>query len=348
MKKEDKKIKPRIVFGAVGIILCFGLLVTAILLYRTGEKLNVVETIASKLPYPAAIVGFKNIITYGELKNNLTAVKNFYESQDYSETGFRVDFSTEDGQKRLKIKEKNVLTKLIENKIIKKLAQDRKISVTPDQVSEEVNRKLQEYGNQENFEKEMRRLYNWSVKDFEEKIVRPDMYKRALENKIKISETDQLNQKNKIKNALEELNSGKPFSEVAQKFSEGESAENKGDLGWFSSEQMVPELAVTAFATEKNATSEIIESSVGLHIIRVNDKKIEDGVEKINISQIFVRNKNFSDWLLEEEKNIRISIPLAEYYWDSSVGEVKFSDNKMEKFEEEITKNFNGDISVLF
>ncbi len=62
-----------------------------------------------------------------------------------------------------------------------------------------------------------------------------------------------------------------PFSKAK---STGPSAADGGDLGFFSSEQMVPEFAAAAFAMEKGGiSSEPVQTSFGWHVILVVNRR---------------------------------------------------------------------------
>jgi parvulin-like peptidyl-prolyl isomerase len=191
-------------------------------------------------------------------------------------------------------------------------------------------------------------LYGWDIEAFKAKIVKPDMYKQLLEKSIKETNSDMLEARKKIDLAANALKDKEAFDEVAKKYSEGESAKDGGELGWLTSDQMIPEIAVAAFLYNKGEVSDVIESPIGFHIINVEDKKTEDGVDKEKIRQIFVRQKNFADWLLEQEKSFNIYMPLRDYYWDKDSQSVQFKDQSMRDFESNLMKNSPDDISVLF
>ncbi len=73
---------------------------------------------------------------------------------------------------------------------------------------------------------------------------------------------------------LKELKEGADFAELAKtKSLDTTSAVEGGDLGYFAKDQMVAPFAEAAFATEKGALSEIVQSDYGFHIIKVADKR---------------------------------------------------------------------------
>jgi peptidyl-prolyl cis-trans isomerase D len=74
---------------------------------------------------------------------------------------------------------------------------------------------------------------------------------------------------------LERAKSGEDFSALAMEFSEDISASTGGDLGSFGLGQMVPEFEAAAFNLGPGATSDLVETAFGLHIIRVNERQEE-------------------------------------------------------------------------
>jgi foldase protein PrsA len=350
MEKDKKiKVKPSVVVYSLLIIIAVFFAAVTALVYGFGTGSKIAKVAVKYIPFPAAVVDYCHFISIGQLDSNLQSVRNFYESQDFSEVGLRVDFSTEDGEKRLKVRERQLLNKMIEDKVMELLARQKGIRINQKLVSQNVSRKLQEYGNKEEVKEDLARLYNWNLEDFEEKVVRPDMYKDELE-KIAYEESKSRRQdaEEKIKKAKQELDSGKEFSETARSYSEGLTAQDGGELGWFKKEQLLPKLAEIAFSLNEGDASQIIESELGYHIINLEEKKSEESGELVRISQIFVRQFSFADWLEEQMKDIKFFVPIKDYYWNQESLTAEFRSEDLKKFEEKILEEFQGDASVMF
>ena len=346
-EKKDKKVKAvTIAYSAVIFVVAF-LLLVGITIYGFGKENALTIKSAQIIPFPAAFLGY-DTISLNDLNNRTVSVKRFYESQDFSSLGMRVDFNTDDGKKRLQIKEKAILNKMIEDKIIKREAKKRGIVLSSEIISQEVDRKMKEYGSENYLKENMARLYGWDIADFENYIVKPDMYRDKLAENIKKNDPEYKKAKEKITKAQTELKNGSAFADTVKKYSEGESAKNGGSLGWFRADQMLPEIALTAFSLEKGKTSDIIESAVGYHLIKVEDKKEENGENIIKISQIFVRVSPISEWLANQEKNTKIFIPLKDYFWNKDSLSVEFKSEEMKKFEENVLQNPSDDASMMF
>ena len=104
----NKKIKFSIVVYAFLILLLVFFVVTGILVYGYESHNYLTKTALKVIPFPAAVINYTHFFSINDLENDLASVQRFYENQDFSSLGYRVDFQTADGQKRLKIKEKEI------------------------------------------------------------------------------------------------------------------------------------------------------------------------------------------------------------------------------------------------
>jgi peptidyl-prolyl cis-trans isomerase C len=68
------------------------------------------------------------------------------------------------------------------------------------------------------------------------------------------------------------LDSGADFAELARNVSkDARSGPAGGDLGYFTKERMIPEIAATAFKLRVNQISEPVRSSYGYHLVKLTD-----------------------------------------------------------------------------
>ncbi|HXZ41953.1 MAG TPA: peptidylprolyl isomerase [Terriglobales bacterium] len=78
----------------------------------------------------------------------------------------------------------------------------------------------------------------------------------------------------KAEDILKQVKTGANFADLAKKFSEDTaSAKDGGSLGWIQRGRTVPEFEKVAFSLPKGNTSDLVQSSYGFHIIRVEDKQ---------------------------------------------------------------------------
>ena len=73
---------------------------------------------------------------------------------------------------------------------------------------------------------------------------------------------------------IAEIEEGADFAEVAKENSIGPSAARGGDIGYFTSDQMVPEFAEAAFALQSGEMTDApVQTSFGWHVIKVEDRR---------------------------------------------------------------------------
>ena len=93
---------------------------------------------------------------------------------------------------------------------------------------------------------------------------------------IKVEENASPEEKAKAKARILEIkkkiDEGADFAEMAKKFSEGPSAANSGDLGYFRRGQMVKPFEDAAFALKPGEMSDVVETRFGYHLIKSFDK----------------------------------------------------------------------------
>lgn len=77
----------------------------------------------------------------------------------------------------------------------------------------------------------------------------------------------------KIEKIQNRLKKGEDFATLARENSEGPSATNGGDLGYFKRGTMVKPFEDAAFALEVNQISDVVKTQFGYHLIKLVDRK---------------------------------------------------------------------------
>lgn len=346
----EKKIRFSTIVYAflISIVLIFT--VMCVLAYGTNTALGgrIAGYLSRAIPFPAAFVGYSNVIYLKDVESNLASLQQFYAAEDFTDSGLRVDFTTEDGKKRLLIKEREILNKMVEDKAIEILAEEKGITISKKDLDDAVAKKIATSGTASEVKADLLKKYGWTLEDFKSKIVLPEARKEMLSYVVSGEVNGMDKAKERIQQAQRELQAGKGFTEVVAAYSEGDSKNQGGEIGWMKKEQVLPELQGQIFAATPPEKNSILESSIGFHIVEIENRKKEDNEDVVQIRQIFVRKVNFADWLVSEMNKMRIMIPLSGFVWDKEASRVDFRNEEMRKFEKESRAKMEGDASIMF
>ncbi len=136
----------------------------------------------------------------------------------------------------------------------------------------------------------------------------------------------------KAESVLKEAREGKNFAELAKKYSEGPSKTKGGDLGYFSSGQMVKAFQDEAFKMKSGDISDLVRTKFGYHIIKIEDikeaqTKVQDEARKQIVKTL---TENTAMELAYEKGQILIDqmpydTKLSEYASEHAL-ETKFTD----------------------
>ena len=162
----------------------------------------------------------------------------------------------------------NIISFLIDLKLVSKAAEDKKIADTPDfkQKLDFLRSRvlmdilLAQQGKAAITDAAMKKVYDEASKQITGE---QEVHARHI-----LVETE-----DQAKDIIAELKKGADFAELAKKKSKDPGASDGGDLGFFTKDQMVPEFSAAAFALEPGKISDPVKSQFGWHIIKVEEKR---------------------------------------------------------------------------
>ena len=110
--------------------------------------------------------------------------------------------------------------------------------------------------------------------------------------------------KQRLENALERIEEGEEFAELAKLMSDDPgSANNGGEMDWSGPGTFVPEFEKVVNETEIGDVSEPFESRFGWHIVEVMDRRVYDNTEDLKETNCIVKIRNSK---MEEETQLWI------------------------------------------
>ena len=267
-------------------------------LYRFNSTSTFLYRVTQVIPFPVAKAG-PDFVSY---ENYLFEIRHYIH---YYQTQMNVDFS-EDGQQQAEQLEefrRTALQSVINDAYVKQLAREHKISVSNQEVEDQVEllRNQNRLGGSDKvFEDVLREFWNWSLDDF-----RRVLHQQILAQKV-VSALD-VDTHARAQNVLEQLNNGGDFAELARQHSEDPSTkDNGGDYGFAiekTNRDLSPKVVDELFRLEPGQTSGIIETPLGLEILQVR----ESSGGSVRASHILFTFKDISTYIdpLKEDKPAR-------------------------------------------
>lgn len=293
VSKTRKRLSWKLIVttGVVLILLINGIFIYGI--YAKGWNDKITKIFVKIFPYPAAT-----------LSGGYVRVSNYYEDLDsykkYYEVAQKIDFKNEEGQKIFKTLKDDLLSQLIEEKIIKQEAKKFSLKVESSEVEEEYQNLVKENG-EDTLKNLIKEYHNWDVKTFKEKI-KAMLLGRKLEEKIKNDKDLNKDKEESANNILKKLKNGEDFAKLAKEVSEHPSKDDGGNLGWSEKGKNPSEVDDVAFNLSPGEISNIIRTTDGFYIVKVNDKKENE----ISMSIILIKSVDFESWLKEKATEYKV------------------------------------------
>jgi hypothetical protein len=271
-------------------------------LYRLGNNSNFIYKVTQIVPFPIARVG-GGFVAYENYLFELRRYMHYYETQQ------KLDFNSESGQQQLEEFERRALDRVITLSYVKKLAKEKKITVSNQEVDEQVQllKDQNRLGNGDQvFEDVLQDYFGWTVADF----------KRYLSQEIltqKVVAAMDTETQDKANAAYAELQAGTPFEQVAAKYSDDQASKaNGGDYGFTitkTSRDITPQATDTLFGLEPGQYSAVINTGYSLEIFKLLEKK----GDTVRGAHILFNFKDISTYTndMKEKQPARVYIPMT-------------------------------------
>ncbi|HKQ34959.1 MAG TPA: peptidylprolyl isomerase [Nitrospiraceae bacterium] len=208
------------------------------------------------------------------------------------------EYQGDDLARRLKTAEYMVLTSMIERKLQLQAAKTRGITVTDEEVLQAI-RQMKQQGravdetnpaDRKNVREQLTllRIVDREVRGavmvgdsdmkryFQEHRDRFALSEEYTLSQIFIrarSPVDMTDAREKAREVMARLKQGESFEDLALRFSDGPNASHGGQLGLVRQGELLPEIERTIATLVPGGTSDMIETSEGVHIVRLEDKK---------------------------------------------------------------------------
>ncbi|HSX31915.1 MAG TPA: peptidylprolyl isomerase [Candidatus Saccharimonadales bacterium] len=286
----------RIVMVSAGIFIALGIaffVYCLLSLYRFNATSTFVYRVTQVLPFPVAKAG-SNFVSYENYLFELRHYVHYYQNQQ------KVDFTSTSGQQQLAAFRKVALESVINDSYIKDLAEKYKITVSNQELNNEIEllRSQNRLGSSDAvFQDVLKEFWGWSLNDFKRELKTQILAQKV----VSVLDTDT---HNRAQNVLNQLVNGGDFAALAKQYSEDPGTkESGGDYGAAvdkTNRDLSPKTVDALLKLEPGQTSGIIETPLGLEILKVREKN----GNTVRASHIYFAFKNINTYLdpIKEQK----------------------------------------------
>jgi parvulin-like peptidyl-prolyl isomerase/multisubunit Na+/H+ antiporter MnhC subunit len=266
-------------------------------LYKKKDTSTFTYHVTQVLPFPIAKVG-SSFVLY---ENYLFELKRYIYYYNNVE---KVDFSNPKNKPQLDDQKKKILDRIINQAYIKKIAKEKGISVSENEIDDRLTalKNQNRLGNNDKvFQDTLRDFYDWSVSDFRRSIRNDILTSKVLA----VIDVDTRSEANK---ALDELKNGGDFATLAAKYSDDAQTKNSGGEipGYLDPKDRNSSSEEVAALANLNVgqTSDAINLGYGLEIV----KKLEEKDGKYHFAHILFTFKSIDEALNDQKAKDKTTV----------------------------------------
>ncbi len=275
MTKQNQKLI--IVWSTVG--LAVAIVGSACLSYFTNFRDPI--TVSFKRLYPGVIIG-----------SDLISVNDLEQAEVIG--------------KRFGLNQQDARNRQINNERSYELARRMKIKVSNDAAADE--ERFYSVGNESEYKNVLQSKFDNSKRAFYKYVLAPQVVDAHLRIKYYSGIKNSSPAYARAQAALERLDKGEKFEVVAKEVSDDKAtAQLGGDLGFYESGQLIPELedqvSVSALGEYRK---DIIVTRLGYHLVYPVEYSNDDGKKLWHVKHMLFVPEGYDNWLAQQTKNIRI------------------------------------------
>lgn len=232
-------------------------------LYRFQSTSNFIYGVTEVVPFPVAMVGNQQFISYNDYLFELRHYMHYYDTQQH------IDFTTKAGKQQLAVFKQRSLDQVIQNAYVERLADQNNLSVNGKDVDDALQlvRSQNRLGASDQvFQNVLSEFWGWSVDDFRREL-RQELLAQKVVDRLDTGTHERANQ------AMAQLGQGADFAELAKQVSDDQSTKaNGGDYGILidrANTQLAPQVIDALFRLDTGQHSAIINTGYSLEIVKV-------------------------------------------------------------------------------
>lgn len=285
-----KTLLPILLLVILAIFVLFSVFIIGI--YQWNWENQATGFFLKVVPLPAAVVN-GGVVRLSDLLE-LTAILQKSQGPELSDSS----------QNR-----RQVLNRLIDDKIIADLASQSGISVSNQEVERYYRYVLARFKiSRSDAGQELNRRLGVGESKFKKIIVLPELVRAKLQIYWLGRATDLANYQ-LAERVAQELGRNLDFPGAAETYSEDEASKYLGgDLGFFSREELSPSVSDVVFSLRENEISRVVVSTDGYHIFQVTVRDDRSDPGRVQLRHIYFPGESFEKSLTGKRANYRVFV----------------------------------------